>query len=103
MIRSMWAIAAAAAIAVAGASKARADDDGKKETTRANTVAVFRFDGEMCEKPKAEGFSFTGKTPDNLKETIEHLRKAATDSQVKAVVILVEGATIGTAQKEELR
>lgn len=103
MLRTMWAIATAAAIATAGASRARADDDTKKETTKATTVAVFRLEGQLKEQPAGEAFSLSGKTPVSLKDVTERMRKAAGDAHVKAVVLMLDDAVIGTAQREELR
>src|SRR3954468_15460597 len=101
MMRRMWAAALVLAALVSPA--ARAGDDAKKSDSDKATVAVFKLEGALGEKPQGEGLSFDGKAPSNIKDVIERMRKAASDGNVKAVVIMLDGATVGHAQKEELR
>jgi protease-4 len=78
----------------------------KKETKTANTekprIAVFRLAGPVGEQSEEELFSLStsGVT---LKDLVARMRKAAEDESVKAVVVLVEGGSIGLAQTEEVR
>src|SRR5262245_14727824 len=107
MLRRWFApLGASALLAVVLAPAVRADDsDKKKDDTKAAkpTVAVFTLSGELNEKPKSEDVLFGALKATNLKDLVARLEKAAGDPQVKAVVVLLEDAQVGTAQKEEVR
>lgn len=77
-----------------------ADSDKKSEKP---IIAVFRFDGAVVEKPSVDDFSLGQNDSTSLKDLVERFRKAAKDPNVKAIAVLVDGAEIGTAQREELR
>jgi protease-4 len=66
-------------------------------------VAVFHLHGSYSESPKDEGFALFA--PDRLSfyELTSRMRKAAKDSNVKAVVLLVEEDALGSAQVQEVR
>src|SRR5438477_8018423 len=66
-------------------------------------VAVFRLAGPLTEIPVEEAFPVFGPPGSSLKELVTRLGKAAEDSSVKAVVLLPESASMGSAQVEELR
>ena len=77
----------------------RADDEKPdKKTDKKPTVAVFKLEGELTEQPAPDAFPFGSLNQTNLKDLIAHMNKAAGDSQVKGVVVLLEGAMIGPAQ-----
>src|SRR4051794_19994520 len=80
-----------------------ADKKDKDKKAEQPTVAVFRLTGAVTEQPKADDFSFGDVGGESLKELVERMDKASHDANVKAVVLLADGATIGTAQREELR
>src|SRR4051812_35193828 len=82
---------------------AAADKKDKDRKADKPTVAVFRLDGAVTEPPRSDDFSFGGDRVVSLKDLVERMDKAAGDENVKAVVVLTEGAVIGTAQREELR
>jgi protease-4 len=82
---------------------ATAADKDKDKKADKPVVAVFRLDGAVSEPPRADDFGFGGDRAVSLKDLVERMNKAAKDDNVKAVVMLVDGATIGTAQREELR
>jgi protease-4 len=87
------------------AAPAPAQDSEKKETKKDHgkaVVAVFALKGELKEKPSEDISIFSGTTPSSLRDVVARLKKAAGDSAVKAVVILPEGDSIGSAQREEL-
>jgi len=69
----------------------------------AHIVPVFRLDGMLTEVPVEEPFPMLGPGGMSLKELVARLDKAANDPAVKAVVILPERASLGSAQVEELR
>src|SRR5436190_17219210 len=81
----------------------RADEKPDKKTDKKPTVAVFKLEGELTEQPAPDAFPFGSLNQTNLKDLVAHMNKAAADSQVKGVVVLLEGAMIGPAQKEEVR
>lgn len=76
---------------------------GKKDKVEP-VVAVFAFDGPILEKPPGEElplFSPIGQS--SLKDVLERLKKARDDNNVKAVVLLLDDVSLGTAQIEEIR
>ncbi len=78
--------------------------EAKKETEQPKPrIAVFRLAGSVQETPREEVFNFGGETGTPLDTLVSRLDKAAKDSSVKAVVILLDHPTIGSAQIEELR
>jgi protease-4 len=92
----------AALLAAFAAPALWADDaDAKKDGKPA--VAVFTLTGVLAEQPMGEDFPFGSIGGTNLKDLVTRLNKAADDPQVKAIVLLLDSAEVGTAQKEELR
>ena len=89
-----------AVFASAGLVRPAFADEPKKTPP---TVAVFQLHGALSETPKAEDFPLGDAGGVSLRELVARMDKAAKDPAVKAVVLLVDGATIGAAQKEELR
>lgn len=77
-------------------------DDSKAAATKPR-IAVFRLSGSITETPGEDLFSFGGGASVSLRELIGRMKKAADDPNVKAVVLLHEGGSIGLAQTEELR
>jgi protease-4 len=80
----------------------------KKPTSTASAakpiVAVFKLRAPIVETPVDEALPLGGgHQPTALKDLIARLAKARDDQAVKAVVILLEDANLGTAQVEELR
>ncbi len=87
--------------AQAGATAAK---DAKKAPEQPKLkIAVFRLAGPVGETPKEEVFNFGGDTGISLETLISRMDKAAKDSAVKAVVILLDQATIGASQVEDAR
>jgi protease IV len=66
-------------------------------------IAVFRLAGPVQETPKEEVFNFGGDPGVPLEDLVARMDKAAKDSTVKAVVVVLDQATVGSAQVEELR
>jgi protease IV len=66
-------------------------------------VPVFRLTGAISEKPPVADILFGSAGGESLEKLVGRLKKAGDDEDVKAIVLLVEGASIGRAQTEELR
>src|SRR4051812_42737880 len=103
MRRLCYALAAAACLPLAVPADDTKADKKKGDKSDKGTVAVFKLRGALSEKPNADDFPFGDVGGTSLKELVARMNKAADDSKVKAVVLLLEGASVGTAQKEELR
>jgi protease-4 len=77
----------------------------KPPTIAANSVLVLRLDGEIPEKPPVELPSFIG--GDGPRVTVAGvwmtLKKAAADSNIRAIVLQPEGLAGGWAKLEEMR
>jgi protease-4 len=102
MFRRTCLIFALAGVLLPFAPALYAADTKDKRATKP-TVVVLRLDGAVTEVPQADDFSFSGKSATSLKELVERIDKAAGDANVKAMVLLTDGAAIGVAQREELR
>ncbi len=73
-----------------------------KKAEPKSRIAVFRLKSGLKESPADDTFIF-GSPPVSLKDLVARLKKAQEDKAVKAVVILPEGGSVGSAQIEELR
>jgi protease IV len=82
---------------------AKAEPERAKPAPPKPKIAVFRLAGDVTELPSDQTFSFGAIGGTSLRELLERLKKAAEDSNVKAVVFLHEGGSVGTGQAEELR
>jgi protease-4 len=89
------------------ADKKEEKKDEKRETKKATAgkprIAVFRLAGPVTESEIEDPFSFGGPPSVSLKDLVARMKKAAADPEVKAVVLLPEGGSIGLAQTEEVR
>jgi protease-4 len=102
MLRLPAVIALLGFLATASLAYAAADDQTSEEKPR-NIIAVFHLDGPVTEVPTDGLFPMFGSPGISLRELVARLAKAADDSAVKAVVILPETLSLGSAQVEELR
>ena len=68
-------------------------------------VAVFKLKGPLKEAPDMFGMGdlFGDKVPTNMFDLLERLRTARADENVRAVVLDIEDAQLGSAQIQELR
>src|SRR3954451_11323136 len=104
MFRRMFVLALAGGLLPFGPGAFAADKKDKDKKADKPTVAVFRLDGAVTEEPKGDDtFSLGADRLLSLKDLIERLDKAAGDANVKAIVLLADGGTMGTAQREEFR
>ncbi len=123
MLRLRWFTMPALAVSAGlfWGTQARAQEKPKEPATAAKTgqdqakasaakveppkprIAVFRLSGEIQETPREEIFNFGGDSGIPLRTLVSRLDKAAKDDAVKAVVILMDSPTIGSAQVEDLR
>src|SRR5262245_13115485 len=70
----------------------------KTETKKAAgkaRVAVFRLAGAVTESDADDPFSFGSPRSVTLKDLVARMKKAAADPEVKAVVMLPEGGSMG--------
>ncbi len=100
MFRRMLCLAAIAPALLVRPSFA---DDQKPEKKAPATLVVLHLDGPVTETPSADDFPLSGGKSVALRDLVSRIDKAAKDPAVKGLVLLVDGAAIGTAQKEELR
>ncbi|WP_165251859.1 signal peptide peptidase SppA [Paludisphaera soli] len=84
------------------AEAAKAEPEKKPEPPKPR-VAVFRLAGTIKETPTDDSFNLGGESSTPLWTLIERLDKAAKDPAVKAVVVILEGPTVGAAQVAEIR
>src|SRR5258708_889746 len=84
----------------ASAADEKAD---KKKSDGKPTIAVFRLKGSVTEQPSDDTFSFGASKSVSLKDLVAHIKKAGEDSAVKALVLISDGGSIGSAQTEEVR
>ena len=104
MRRLLFALVAFALLPLAATAEGPA---GKKEARKADAgkpvLAVFRLAGPITESPADEAFSLSMAPSTSLKDLVARMKKAADDPEVKAVVLLIEGGSVGLAQTEEVR
>ncbi len=75
----------------------------QKATAKKPTVPIFSLSGAVSEKPPVADILFGSAGGESLNGLVARLKKAGEDEQVKAIVMLYEGASIGSAQIEEIR
>lgn len=66
-------------------------------------IAVFDLAGGMSEQPSDDSLAIFGPPSPSLRDVVTRMDKAAKDPAIKAVVILVDDATLGYGQAAELR
>jgi protease IV len=74
-----------------------------QEKKAAQTVAVIRVTGALSEIPLAEDFPFASSSMVSLREVLARLKKVAQDERISAVVLQLDGASMGRAQADEIR
>lgn len=82
---------------------AQAAPNGDKPGAEKTTIPVFRLQGAIGEGPSDASFLFGSPGATSLKDLVVRLAKARDDDGVKAVVIILNGASLGNAQVEEVR
>ncbi|MEM8679827.1 MAG: S49 family peptidase, partial [Planctomycetota bacterium] len=88
-----WALAPAAADTN--------DKDKTKKKPKPGVVAVFEMRGAILETPAAED-PFNAGQGESLKDLVSRLEAARDDERVKAIAVMLGGASMGSAQLEEL-
>src|ERR1051326_5072778 len=91
------------ALLLAATDARGAQTEQATEEKNKNVVAVFRLAGPITEVPSDDFLEMFSAPGVSLRELVARLAKAATDPQVKAVVLLPESDWMGPAQVEELR
>lgn len=66
-------------------------------------IAVFALTGELTEQPADDSSQLFGPPRPSLRDVVLRMKDAANDPNVKAAVVLCDGASFGLAQAEELR
>jgi protease-4 len=66
-------------------------------------IAVFDLNGELAEQPADDQLALFSPPPPSLRDVVRRMKAAGDDPNVKAVVILADGASFGFAQAQELR
>lgn len=97
----LWSVILVPILGIAAAQAA--DKEDKKADAAKATIAVFRLTGSITEEPAEETIFFASSKAVSLKDLVARFKQASEDDAVKAVVILHEGGSVGSAQKEELR
>jgi protease-4 len=80
---------------------AAAKDEKKTDATKPK-IPVFRLRGSITESPPEESLFGTSRKL-SFRDLVAHMKKAGSDPNVKAIVILSEGEELGSAQTQELR
>ncbi|MCH7813055.1 MAG: signal peptide peptidase SppA [Planctomycetes bacterium] len=92
------AVAAGLALLVAGPA------GGQIMSTGEGKLAYFELHGPVLEKPVDPMATLFGSTKAiSLKDLLERFKKARDDASVKAVILDLEGASMGLAQVQEVR
>ena len=102
------ALAGALALALLLPLSARADEDkadkdkaDKDKPARAFTLAHIKLAGSMAEKPPTTD-PLLGSIGETFKEKVDRLKKAATDKQIDAVLLEIDGLACGWGKLNEL-
>jgi protease IV len=106
MAAGLLAHLAAIGVAAAGddrSAQVKGPQGDKKPAPPKPRIAVFRLTGDLTELPPDQTFSFGAIGGMSLRDLGERMKKAEKDADVKAVVFLHEGGSVGAAQAEELR
>ncbi len=98
--RSLLPALLCSTLAIALVAPATAAD---KPAAKKPILPVFRLSGAISEKPPVADIFFGGVGGESLEKLVGRLKKAGDDENVKAIVLLYEGASVGRAQVEELR
>src|SRR5262245_45771493 len=93
----VWALVPALWLQAAPPGK----DDKKADTVKPR-IAVFRLHTTVSEEATEDLFGLNDAAV-SLKDLVGRLKKAKDDPAVKAVVLLHESGSIGSAQTEEVR
>jgi protease-4 len=97
MFLSFWIAALVAPSVFAAPGK-----EEKKDSSPA-TIAVFRLAGSVSEVPTDDLFSFAEPSAGTLRDLVTRMKKAGSDPDIKAIVLISQGGGAGLAQTEELR
>lgn len=90
-------------IAAGPAIAAEEKDEAKKESKTPAVLPVFALKSEIVEAPQGDDLLFSTGTTESLKDLVARMKKVRDDDSVRAVVLLLEGASLGSAQTEEIR
>ncbi len=98
MLRTLKYPSLALAVCLIAVPPARAE--GEKTENKGDgkaVIAVFTFDKPIMEKPHGEEFPLFSKIDrTSLKDVVERMKKAKDDTNVKAVVLLLDEVDLGS-------
>jgi protease-4 len=100
-MRRTLIFASAVALALLVPPAARAEKAAKKE--KAGTLAHVKLSGDLGEKAPADADPLLGAAAgETFKMTIDRFKKAAADKEVKALVLEIDGLSVGWGKLHEL-
>src|SRR5262249_21025132 len=93
-------LASAVALALLVPTAVRAEKEGSK---KAGSLAHVKLSGDLDEKAPADSDPLLGVArSETFKMTIDRLKKAAADKEVKALVLEIDGLSVGWGKLHEL-
>src|SRR2546423_335960 len=102
VIVGVCVLMASGAAPAGAASVSRSNNPATKPAAKP-VIAVFALHGEIVESSPGEEFPLFGEMPQSLKDLLTRMRKAGDDENVKAMALMLEGASMGYGQSEEIR
>ena len=96
-----WCVTAM--LVLGGLNAQAAPKDAKEKTGEGDVVAVFSLSGSVVESPRGEELLFGSSGSESLLDLVKRLKKAVDDKHLKAVAFILDDASIGLAQIEEVR
>ena len=101
-MRRTLILASAVALALLAPAAARADKAAAKKE-KAGTLAHVKLSGDLGEKAPADADPLIGAAGgETFKMTIDRFKKAAADKEVKALVLEIDGLSVGWGKLHEL-
>src|SRR5262245_22388378 len=94
------ALAMAFVVALIVPASARAEQPKAKKSTA--VLAHVKLSGDMGEQAPPEADLFGGGAQETFKTTIDRLKKAASDKEVSAVLLEIDGLRVGWGKAHEL-
>src|SRR5262252_2192094 len=94
-----FALASAVVLALLVPASARADKPASKKSP---VLAHVKLSGDLDERAPAESDLFGTVASESFKDKIDRLKKAASDKEVSALLLEVDGVAVGWGKVHEL-